>query len=122
MDTNSNSDSHSIHLSNYAIRAVLQPDQYRVLGYTYEDTELELYEDGMDLAEWITSHAPGKFVIIDTGDYIHAPCNHFKCEMYDPNYRVILIPQHVWEQNEEALLQADHLWRHQWSTCQLEKG
>jgi len=108
----------SIHLSNYAIKAVLRPDEYRVLGYTYEDTELELYEDGEDLARWIVTHAPGRFVIIDTGDYIHPPCLHFKCEMYDPNYKVILIPTSVWKQKKNALFEADRLWRDQWSTCQ----
>lgn len=112
-----------IHLSNTVTNLI--PDK-RQIHYMYEDSDIEGSEDTEAYFIWLDKHAPGQFILIDTGDYIHPLCStpinpadiHFYCETYDAHYRLYLVPVSVWEQCKDEVLKADHEWRERVNQCQ----
>ena len=105
-----------VHLSNM-VMGLIPEDQMHYLGGTFEDRNIEGFEGGKAFARWIAEHAPDAFVLIDTGDYLHADCDHLECETYDAFYNVWLVPSSVWAQAQEQVLAADATWREALAHC-----
>jgi hypothetical protein len=118
-----------VHLSNDIVHLI--PEKRR-LHNMYEDNDLEGLGEAEEFATWLEEHAPGAFILIDTGDYITPECSknpddafrkHWNaCELYDPYYALYLVPVAVWRDCEEQVRAADAEWRAQKNQCQLEKA
>lgn len=118
-----------VHLANDIVHLI--PDMHK-LHDIYEDNDLD---DGLQCAEqfvaWLEEHAPGAFILVDTGDYITPECSknpddafrkHWNaCELYDPYYALYLVPAAVWSDCAEQVKAADKAWRVQKNQCQLVK-
>lgn len=117
-----------IHLSNTITNHI--PDK-RQLHYMYEDNDIEGYEDAEAYFEWLDKHAPGQFVLVDTGDYFVPPCStdfdapdardHYHCETYDAEYYLYLVPVSVWNDCKDAVLKADREYRERMNQCQRQQ-
>lgn len=104
----------SIHVCNDATTRI---PVKQVIGFTYEDRDLASAYAAEALVEFLSKYAPGQFVHIHTGDYIHAPCSHPECENYDAAYWHYLVPKTVWNECKDKVLYHDRVWREANSTC-----
>lgn len=72
---------------------------------------------------------PDRFVLIDTGDYLHPECSeykedydpgdHFLCSVYDPHYRHWLVPMETWRKYEWLTTYLDQEWRTEGLSCKM---
>ena len=106
-----------IHICNEAAANIPVKES---IGCSYEDRNLDNMAAAEALVEFVGKHAPGQFVNVHTGDYVHSSCYHPECEIYDPVYWHYLVPKSVWEQCEESVMRIDREWRQKWSSCQRD--
>lgn len=114
------------HLCNHVVNLI--PEK-QLLHSMWEDNDLEGCESAEERYEWLEQHAPGQFVLVDTGDYIVLECLHNSsydrlhehCETYDATYALYLVPMSVWNACSETVLAADKAWRQQKNQCQRVK-
>lgn len=100
------------HLSNEAVYQLQQLGvKTHFLGQSWEDHDLNALERGEATFDLLDAQTPGKFVLIDTGDYLIPNCTHEKCETYDANYALVAIASADWEIHRTAVLGFDYAWR-----------
>jgi hypothetical protein len=103
-----------IHLSNYAVSMIF-PDALEV-AYTYEDRDIYFFEEAAEKAYLLLERCKD-IVVIDTGDYIIPPCDHFECETYDANYHIYLVSLAEWEEKKVDAFRVDSAWRQRANRC-----
>jgi hypothetical protein len=97
-----------IHLCNYAAEQI--PAKYTA-SYSYEDGNVYEFEETKSLWRVIATLAPGKFVLITTGDYIATAEAPFEQTTYDPNYYFYIVPATVWNEHKGRIQELDREWR-----------
>jgi hypothetical protein len=114
------------HLANAVIDRI--PEK-KLLHSMWEDNDLEGNEEAIEHYAWLEQHAPGMFVLIDTGDYIVPECiresydrAHEHCETYDATYALYLVPMHIWNECSDAVLAANLEWHNQHNRCQRKES
>ncbi len=108
----------SFHYSNHAFETVLsKSDVALAVAYSYEDCDIDSLNNATEIGVVIESCMPGKFVFIDTGDYIFSDLPYADqpkeqdFETYDPNYHIYLVPKEVFEEKRNELDKVDLQWR-----------
>jgi hypothetical protein len=118
-----------VHLANDIVHLI--PEKRR-LHNMYEDNDLDGLCEAEEFVTWLEEHAPGAFILVDTGDYITPECSKnpddayrkhwYACELYDAYYALYLVPVGVWRECAEQVLAAHTAWRREKNQCQLEKA
>lgn len=117
-----------VHLANDIVHLI--PEKRRMHNM-YEDNDLDGLSEAEEFVAWLEEHAPGAFILVDTGDYITPDCSKnpddayrkhwYACELYDAYYSLYLVPSGVWRDCAEQVLAADRAWRQEKNRCQLVK-
>lgn len=105
-----------IHLSNHAVASINESDRGWFVASSYEDGNLESFENAEALFKFLSS-VTDDFVLIDTGDYITsnlpyemqpAGCDN---ETYDPNYCFYIVATEGWQKIRTQVMTIDRAWR-----------
>lgn len=103
----------AVHLCNRVAKLLRGRTQ---IGYSYEDQDIYSMREAQRFFEAIDGIAPGAFVLVTTGDYIH--CSNLdslavdlRNETYDPCYSYYLVQREIWESQKEHILRRDAQWR-----------
>lgn len=112
------SQTNHFHLSNESVYQLQKAGvKIHYLGQSWEDRNLESIQAAEALFDLLDVQTPGKFVLINTGDYFIPTCKHEKCETYDANYCLVAITAADWEQHRVAVLGFDQAWRTDRKKC-----
>lgn len=101
-----------IHFSNYAIDEILKnkPGVF-ALHHMYEDGDLYgNVEAHYAFSRFVEHLLPGRYVLIDTGDYIYE-FGTDGINTYDPEYNLYLVAIETFNKYSKELKQRDDLWR-----------
>jgi hypothetical protein len=115
----------TIQTIKLCLDAILAIPEKQWLVSMWEDTNIEVYEEGRALAEWVGEHSGGLFVLIEQYNLVNATCGgntpgHWDCWHYDPNYALYLVPIKVWQACSADVLgiHAEH--QHTYSQCKVD--
>lgn len=117
-DQEKHSDIQRYHFSNYAVDKVLTGDGNSgvfELHRMWEDGDIYGQQDAVETANFIDALVPGKYVLINTGDYItHEQGMNFgshNTDTYDADYRFLLVHKSTFIEYRKDLERIDRQWR-----------
>ena len=107
----------TIHVSNAAFNEVFSQQEHRlphfVVATSYCDENAVGWNQALKLCAFLQEYCPN-LVFIATGDYVEAECGHPECEVVDGLFRLIIVPEGIWEAHRNKVLERDRLW-HKWA-------
>jgi hypothetical protein len=98
-----------IHLSNHAATYIPE-DTARVIIWMYEDCAIERFEEVKAQARLVCAQYPGKFLVIDTGDYITGEAG-YEHQTYDAHYKIYIARADKWQECKDEIMAIDRKWR-----------
>ena len=102
------------HYCNYAMNTMRDETKNSsmecfIIHSTYEDRDIDGYNEALSFAELVNFLRPGEFILIDTGDYIAA--DDPDDETYDPYYVLYLVHKSDFDALAWRLDELDSEWR-----------
>lgn len=100
------------HVSNHAVVTALNCDHV-LLHSMWEDNDLDGAEEAEEILGLIERFYPGRFVVLDTGDYFTVPFDQENpgFETYDARYCLYVLTKENFAAIKDELFRVDAEWR-----------